>query len=543
MVINQDEPDMTTSLGRLAAHVSIELIHAVAMDAPSKESHIPSSTFMDSALPRSHPKPIDRVIFDDGTIAPVEDFAEIPGGTRRVEYHDGIAHLQDTDGAVASELPGTYITIQIPEKTNLVCDLESGTITVKDKVEGDVTLRTAQGDILVKKLRGNTIDLQTFAPDSVIYASSLLEAQTITIRTKGRVRAKQLHGSNIDVLCDVRRGMSDGTVAEHAVRVMDEEDDEGSLVDISSLFASGKGGATITLQGDGSGSGLLAQRAVRVKSHHGPVKVTINGLARPTNLNPLTERVYPTVELGGVNGSCEVSIANTSSSTDDVDADWSSCLVHVDSLSLESVSLVTADHGNIAITLDRKVESDLRLASLSDAACLVEAGALLAEEEDQALLADVLRHLPASRDGTPHEKKEDSVSIQTAAFTLRPSASFQSKHAVYMDGWVENKSDEPDSRYERKVRGDGGKIRHEGAAQQALDGFSNGGPTRGGGGDHGGGAASLRPLLAAVGTGRITVETVSWLGAIARRYGLEETGRDLGRTASRRGRPLAQTKE
>jgi hypothetical protein len=558
MVVNQEQ-DAQTSLGRLASHVSLELRHTNL--SSSNHQHTSSQhadSFMDT-IPQSPSKPIDRVILDDGTIAPVENFTELPAGTSRVDYHDGIAHLhndcRDEDetapstaaaaAAAAAKQPGTYITIQMPEKVNLVCDIQHGSITVTDKVEGDVKFCTADGDIRVKKLRGHVIELQNDGLNNLIYASHLLESQTLTVQTKGRFRAKQIHGSTVDVMVDRQSSSYNNNDTDDDVceRIMDEEDDEGSLVDVSSMFVSGTGGATVTVRGGGSQTPALQLRAVRIKSHHGPLKVVTNGVpVPPTCINPMTQQVFPVVELGGVNGSCEVSIENSgggSVDTNDIDGSWSSCLVHVDSLSQDSVSLVTADRGNISITLDRKAETDLRLVSLSDAECLTETGSLLAEEEGTELLVRVLRHLPALPNREP--KDDESISIQTDAFTLRPETSFRSNDTVYVDGWVENKSDEPDSRFERKERGDGGsggggdsvgKIRLDGAKDQALYGFSaEGSSTKDGSGYQ-------RPLLAVAGTRRVTVETVSWLGAIARRYGLQEAGRELGRTASRRGRPL-----
>jgi hypothetical protein len=95
-------------------------------------------------------------------------------------------------------------------------------------------------------------------------------------------------------------------------------------------------------------------------------------------------------------------------------------------------------------------------------------------------------------------------------------------------GWVENCSNEPDSRFDR---GGGGKIRLESAARQALSRF--GSETQPANSDY--------PLLGVVvgGRGRIVLETLSWIGAIARRYGLpDHLPGSLGRTADRRGRGL-----
>lgn len=166
--------------------------------------------------------------------------------------------------------------------------------------------------------------------------------------------------------------------------------------------------------------------------------------------------------------------------------------------------------------------------------CLVEAGALLAEEEDSALALAVVRNIPLSPDSSD-QISAPKIDIMTKAFTERPEGSYQSSHIHFVDGWVDDNSFEPASRFDRKVRGDaggsGGKIRLESAEEQALSGFR---VTS----DEEGAMEFPRPLVAVIGTGTIMIETVSWLGAIARRYGLDESGRDLGRTASRTGRTL-----
>jgi hypothetical protein len=489
--------------------------------------------------------------------------------------------------------PGTYITIYIPEKTNLVCDLAAGSIAVTGKVEGDVRFST-HGNIAVTKLRGHTISLTTKHSNHhhSIFVSQLLEAQTMVLQCHGggRLRAQQLHGHSIAITTTTHdddntgnrdddamgRGDTTATSSSNATRTPGEpvaaaaaalhkldDDDEGSVVDISSLFVSGGGGATITVDNRTEHSSekdhhqqhhtapLQPRRAVRVKSHHGPVKVNVSHGKRPTQVNPFTGTTYPMVELGGVNGSCEVSIQDTYLPDDGDDVDhWASCLIHVDSLAPDTVSLVTADQGNIAVTVDRKVESDLRLASLSDSTCLLEAGALLAEEDDGTLLTSVLRNLAILRPDRPTRAmpRDDGIAINTKAFTPRPENAIRTESVVYVDGWIDNKSDEPDSRFDRKVRGidsvgrGAGKIRHDSAENQALYSFSNqvhsddnelGHPPDEG--NH-----NQRPLMAVVGTRRVALETLSWMGAIARRYGLEEEGSDrsLGRTASRRGRPL-----
>jgi hypothetical protein len=617
MVVSQDKT--TPSLDRFAAvsHVTIDLIPRIQqlhqgkegnLDGDNVETHTEatkSDVYYNKniiSLPKtSFPKMMDRVMYDDGNAQLMEDsetniiHETQLRGTTRTDYQDGISHL--TSKAYSTNLEtvlSSYVvvTIQVPEKLNLACQLlhndytergyrsrtGSNSIAVRGKLEGDVALQILNGgDIYVSKLRGHTIDLQT-TDGGNIYASNLLEAQGLTMRTtgSGRIRAKQIHASNVSVVVDQRHHCSPPALTEtdvvrndeksntvttvetrthdDTIRIFDEDDDEGSLVDISSMFVSGRnGGAVVNVYGnDYKASKSLLRRAVRIKSHHGPVQVTASGLPMPIAINSTNQRLYPLVELGGVNGSCEVSIENTPllslargrvqpDAGTTPDGEWSSCLVHVDSLAPESVSLVVADRGNITITLDRKTEADLRLASLTDVKHIPEVAALLAEENDDSEIVKGLPRLPASdKTGEKLRSIDERVLIQTTAFTMRPETTFCNSSVSFVNGWVENNSFEPDSRFERKVRGNegGGKIRLEGAFDQALYSFSDSKTTMTSDDSKNSNDNCLRPLLAVVGTDQITVETVSWLGAIARRYGLDESGRELGRTASRKGRTL-----
>jgi hypothetical protein len=407
------------------------------------------------------------------------------------------------------------ITVQVPEKINLNCGLlaQGSSISIPGKIEGDVALST-DGAIRAKKLRGHDIDLQAHQ----ITVEDLVEAARFHVQTTGRFRAKQVHCSQADIQVHESDLPSKNTV--------DSPDDEESLVDISALFIS-------TGNDAGSGASIrvhprrtLSHRAVRIKSNHGPVLIETVGQPRPTQRNEFTQMQYPLVELGGVNGQCEVSILESSSNSD---INWVSCQVHIDSLSTGSVSLVTADCGHVAITVDRKVGADLRLLSSSQAKdTLRETGSLLAEEDDEELICKILNQLG---DNEIEEQSDDSrtattkIQLLSPAFSKGIDNSFITNTMEYVTAVVENKSAEPDSRFDRQS----GKVRIDGAGSQALSRFSSTEPN-----EH----VDEQPLFAVVGVGNIVLETVSWFGAIARRYGLEESERELGRTASRRGRLL-----
>jgi hypothetical protein len=53
----------------------------------------------------------------------------------------------------------------------------------------------------------------------------------------------------------------------------------------------------------------------------------------------------------------------------------------------------------------------------------------------------------------------------------------------------------------------------------------------------------MRPLIAVASTGRVVLESISWIGSIARNYGVEEERMTLGRQASRKGRPIVVADE
>ena len=549
------EGDLKTSIGRDAPHISITL------QTPSKDvvTHTKASSSNTAFNSTTTSKTTEKVMLDDGTILPdAPEFAAInltaaQDGSRRIEYHDGIAHIhKESNNYDPSELPGTYLTLQVPEKLNLICELVhgngsdsrgGGSITIEQKLEGDVKLLTQNGDIRVTKLRGHSIELCSTGEGNspVIYVKDLLEAQKISLETTGRVRAKQIHGNKINIAVKAKNDpMPTGE------SILEDSDDDGSLIDIGALFVSERGGATI----DVSGPCQLSRRAIRIKSNHGPVQVRTHKLTQPIERNKFTDQLYPILELGGVNGNCEVSMEGTNLCEDSGSDTWTSCNVHFDSFSAESVSIITSDCGDVSVTLDRKVEADLRLLSARSTDSLVETTALLAEEEDSNLLLNVLRHIPSSDsiDESAKSSPESRISIQTKAFTQRRDT-LHTESIEYIDGWVDNKSHEPDSRFDRKIHRDSGagintgigKIRLESAADQALKSFTSPDRQTSGDADRGSDHSAdtdddYRPLAVVVSTGRILVETVSWLGAIARRYGLEEDKKEPGRTAARKGR-------
>lgn len=505
----------------------------------------------------------------------------------------------------------------------------------------------------------------------IIYSSHLLEAQTLQVSTTGRFRAKQIHcnDTHIDMNKQTYNYNKIGEMYHNHHSLLLDDDDGGAMVDISSFYVSGNdGGAIIDVTKhsiddqhnviselnnehikDGNEITRTTnhyndnhQGAVRIKSQHGPVQIHINGLSQSNIINEITNQYYPFIDLGGVNGSCEVFIKNTQTKQqqqkqnnnkqfnnnnddddDHNDNDYTSCKIHFDRLSNDTISLINSDYGRIELTVDRKVEADIRLLSITnpiktnddhdgnnnniiqdhdtdhDDDKLMQITEMIAslsssdneQGNDVQMISDQLKKILFSGNNLhSYNQQQHSINmiiknrilILSKAFQIRDSFPHQNmllqqqlqsndeynskiiKHDnnhddmknrdygdmifQYIDGYIDNQSHEPDSRFDRKYNrtddtGGVGKIRLDYASDSALLQFSD---KTGSTSSNNSTINQHRPLIVAVGYHDIVIETVSWLGSIARRYGLDDEyiqhEKDRmssgGRTASRRGRRI-----
>ena len=430
---------------------------------------------------------------------------------------DTIEYDSETNQEGDAQRDELSLTLEIPEKTNIDCNLSrGGSVAIQGKIEGDVRIRVVDGDVTVQKLRGHSIDIQLNGSGNKLYASDLLEAKDLLVRlpSSGRFRAKRIHASSSDIR--IKEG-ENFLIASSKEEKLFDPDDAGAVCDVSSYYITGS--STIDVQC----SPGETRQAIRIKSNHGHMTARVSS-PMPSNVDVNTHDRLPIADIGGVNGSCEVFVDGTGG----VPPDIVSCRVHFDSVASDSVSIIKSNAGSIHMTLDRKVESDLRLLSTSkvDSANI---DMLLLDKEDEEF--DNLVSMLESLDSTSTLSHIDPIQVQTKAFS-----SFNHRqiweNVRFVDGWVENKSEEPDSRFDRKLRGETGsvgKINSDGAMNQALRNFQ--GEAK---------SSFARPLIICLGSNSILVESLSWLGNVARRYGLDDKREkgDLGRTATRRGRSL-----
>lgn len=489
-----------------------------------------------------------------------------------VDIDDG--NLDDTPVSSLSQLWKLVATV--PEKSNITCNITKGHINViGSKLEGDVHLATSDGDIKVSKLRGHDVALLNNCVDvdrntttscssttpGLIYVQKGIEAKTVRISSSNRIRARMVNGSDVSVQVVVP---STSSVTEQEEQSMHDdnnnkmdEDDAGCRIDIGSLYISGSSECEARLNVDESDSSSTPG-LVRIKSSHGHVMVHAKAKLNAsllTEVKQQQQQPQPLVDLGGVNGSCDVTL--------EVGADGSDAKVispipheeapvttrvHFDSLSPDSISTITSlhfgrrsDEAIVSVTVDRKVEADLRLLTLNNGAesMPIDMDRLTSDELDdvESALLDIERYIQKSGSYNNASKTTESIYIETEAFDpmsnknkkLPESECFQ-----YKQGTIRNRSGEPDSRFDIRSSSSPsrGKINIDSAASQALSGFQG---KKNDSDNFTADDNSHLPLLAVATNGKIKLETLSWLGAIARRYGLEGQ-QELGRTASRRPR-------
>ena len=512
----------------------------------------------------------------------------------------------------------------IPEKSNLTCQLLNGggDININGKLEGDVHLSTLGGNISVTKLRGHHVTLDTTSTSTkddnnsnansksilddrggscggVIHIQKAIEAKSVQINTNSRVRARMLNGSQVSINV-VREEEEDSTsTTSNSItsftKLDDDDDDEGALIDVGSLYISSGG----IVGGDDNEARLFvddtkttniqdgneshSRGLVRVKSCHGHVTVHAKtNYQHKVSNDDVSEEQFascPLIDIGGVNGSCDITLENSISNTNNsisntVSNTTMGTRVHFDAMTPESISTITSRGklGHTSITMDRKLETEVRMLSMAKSEVPLsmpiqfDAHSLTSDDVDevQSTLRDVSdaimqqqRQNQGDNINNQYEvNTQSSIIIETDAYTSdwgvntlnHTDASGNddqqqltlSKGLEYTQGTMTNRSGEPDSRFDiiQQQSSRGGKINIDGAASQALHGFRGKKQQQNdeNASDSSSSSAAPLPLLAVASDGTITLETLSWFGSIARRYGLEEEkgGQGgVGRQASR----------
>ena len=473
----------------------------------------------------------------------------------RRSCNDNDEHINEFLSSKPSE-PMVMLTANIPQKMNIICQLEGqgSAICMEGKVEGEsFDLSTALGHITISKLRGHKIDIHAGGGGS-IHVKQLLEAQNINLSATsseganenyGRIRAKQIHAHNLHAT--VGSSTATSTANEEAWEdhpydaslVLEgnnttklDLDDSLARIDIGSLYTSSAnaedGGAFIGV--NAPGGTIEHPRNVRIKSSHGHVSVytVLSSFANKTFDEYRQENSL--VELGGINGHCDV-IVSLSDDDDDVNNDDSDAAelngatrtarttaikAHFDSVGSNEISAITTERGDVKVTFDRKVEADMRLFSARDLSP-VDFNELISS--DLKALSQTLKDWDRDLEqdistADVDQENEKKIAVHTDSFVVfddEPPV-LQNVNVVMGTLLRNNKDEDPDSRFDVRTNNKrGGKIDMNSAQNQALNRFVGGKDDN-----------TNRHLLVVASTGHINIESMSWFGAIARRYGLEE---------------------
>ena len=412
-------------------------------------------------------------------------------------------------------LPTIQLLAKVPEKLMSIkakfgnenddlIDITSG------KLEAHSFVDLSARDIYVKKIRSDRVSVDA---SSRVHVARQIEADQLDITIKdckrsegeyGRLRAKMISARSANIL--VENLNNDHNLVQNDMKKLDD-DDGMACVDISSIYITGDEGAVVTVKGNDN-----LNRKVRIKNNHGHVCVFVDGKAQYSNESEVDEygQEKAMVELGGVNGSCDVQF---SSSVDENDHgnktmdSLQSMKIHFDSLALGSISSAHSTTGNIELTFDRKIESDLRLMSIPNTQNL-DIDAMVSEYEG-TVLSEVTKFDTTT--STNISQHTGQINIMTDAFNAQ-DLPFKNRHIKYVQGYLKNVSNEKESRFDVKQKSNAlGKIDVSNAADQALKTFRS--STKN--------PSHIRPLVLAATNGNVCVESLSWIGAITRRYGME----------------------
>jgi hypothetical protein len=460
------------------------------------------------------------------------------------------------------------IIAKIPQTMDIVaCQLDGkdSSITVEGpKLEGQAFYLKSTGNITVAKMRGHVIDISTTSVGA-IFIKQLLEAQSVHLLTPtcGRIRALQIHANTINAAVQPPTENNHHQPTAHATAANChpklDDDDTLARIDISSLYASSSLSPSISsfdtipntsnskndqipadyAEIDGSGAFLCVDvpggtsdypRNVRIKSNHGYISVytvlssTASSIVTSDNNHTNSDQDnIALVELGGVNGYCDIIIDKEG---DELNDDrWSSMKqptvtavkAHFDSVLPNYVSAITSETGGqVNVSFDRKLETDVRLFVAPDLSPL-DFNGLVSEDInviDQTLqkwdssLADAGKGRGDITSGkidviTPYFQESNN---NTSQMILKDQ---HKDHSIVrsVQGTVCNKID-PVSRWDVKSRG---KINLESAEGQALNKF----------GGQESNEQHRRHMLVVASVGSIHLESLSWMEAIARRYGFD----------------------
>ncbi|KAG7381655.1 hypothetical protein PHYPSEUDO_005754 [Phytophthora pseudosyringae] len=103
--------------------------------------------------------------------------------------------------------PDARVQLLLPHAVDLDVAVANGSVTLKDKIEGDVKVVVGRGDVEVNKVRGKSVSLKTNG--GKIHVSALVEGETVRLEADGGVKCKRLMAGKAEV--KLGKGASSGS--------------------------------------------------------------------------------------------------------------------------------------------------------------------------------------------------------------------------------------------------------------------------------------------------------------------------------------------
>ena len=117
-----------------------------------------------------------------------------------VEEDDSVAHItfNDNDSKQLQPEQPIGINLYVPEIINIHIKGKKVDLEVKNKVQGDISIETQQGSVVVDKVRGENIDIDI--GEATLNVKKVIEASALNVKCS-TLDAKMINGDLIDVNC------------------------------------------------------------------------------------------------------------------------------------------------------------------------------------------------------------------------------------------------------------------------------------------------------------------------------------------------------
>ena len=111
---------------------------------------------------------------------------------------DGFAHIIFNDSKQLQAEQDYKIDLRVPEIINIYVKGANMNLEMENKVQGDVSIETSGGSVILDKVRGENIDLDI--GDATLNVKKVIEASALNVSCS-KLDAKMINGDMIDVKC------------------------------------------------------------------------------------------------------------------------------------------------------------------------------------------------------------------------------------------------------------------------------------------------------------------------------------------------------